>query len=205
MTPFDAYRLYVAVKLHMTTDDYDLIKYCGKIRSATTRGFEKRNDKWSFVKLAKTYPREEDLILFLASNHLKGSPYIRDLTSNPEYHNVYIEHLKIRESIEYTVEKDLRYLLEKYPQPSEMFSLTDGRWPSIVQEYQHGQVHLETVCVLSAFIPFRPMWQRKITDTILWPGFYRTMTKFTPFVHYDRAVMQKKILSLFKQYSLTNA
>ena len=32
MEPFEVYKLYLAVKLHFTKKDYDIIKYRGKVR-----------------------------------------------------------------------------------------------------------------------------------------------------------------------------
>ena len=210
MTPFDAYRLYVAVKLHMTTEKYDMFKYCGKVRTVTPAAFELRNDKWSFVKLAKQFPREEELALFLACNHLKSAPYIRDLLALDEYQDNYKHHLKVRESLDYTVEQDMRYLLDLYPKPMDMIAVKNGQWPVLAQdELKYGNIEIETVCVLGTIMNFFPMWKSRVTDTILWPSFFLHLTKFTPFVRFDHDAMKTRLTTLISQHSqekaLTNA
>ena len=41
MTAFESYKMYVALKLHFTTDSYDYFKFNGKTRVSETN-FEKR-------------------------------------------------------------------------------------------------------------------------------------------------------------------
>lgn len=202
LSPFDAYRLYTAIKLHMTTDKYDFVRYCGKVRSITPAGFDRRNDKWSFVKLAKMFSREEDLILFVACNHLHGSPYIRDLTHLEEYKENYIRHARIRESLEYTVLTDLRYLLDTFEKPMDMLAVHHGEWPALAKCVSHKKVNIETVCVLGGIMGFFPMWNTKVTDTILWPIFYRQLTKFSAFVSFDAATLSQKISAMVAQHKL---
>ena len=52
MSPFEAYKLYTAIKNHFTTESYDYFKYNGKVR-ASEHTFETRKDKYMFYKLSK--------------------------------------------------------------------------------------------------------------------------------------------------------
>ena len=58
MEPFEVYKLYLAVKLHFTKKDYDIIKYRGKVR-IKEETYKKRKDLVSIKKLARDYTREE--------------------------------------------------------------------------------------------------------------------------------------------------
>jgi hypothetical protein len=51
---YDAYTLYLGIKLHFNSKDYDFIKYNGKVRS-DINSFLKRKDKFHFGKLHKIY------------------------------------------------------------------------------------------------------------------------------------------------------
>jgi len=199
MTPFDAYRLYVAIKLHMTSDSYDMLKHGDYPRTVSPEGFDRRKDKWSFVKLSKLYPSEDHLTLFLACNHLRDSPYIRDLINGPEYQDCFRNHLKIRESLVYTIENDLRYLLDRYPRPMDMLKVLPGEWPQLAIEVQHHHIEIETVCVLGNIMQFLPMWKRCVSDTIIWPTFYRHLVKFTHFIPYEEAVISARVTTLVMQ------
>ncbi len=43
MTPFESYKTFLAVKSHFTTDNYDYVKYNGKV-TASASSFETRKD-----------------------------------------------------------------------------------------------------------------------------------------------------------------
>ena len=70
MEPFEVYKLYLAVKLHFTKKDYDIIKYRGKVR-IKEETYKKRKDLVSIKKLARDYTREE-VINFLIANFVSG-------------------------------------------------------------------------------------------------------------------------------------
>jgi len=199
MSPFDAYRLYRAVKLHMTSDAYDIIRYGDRPRSVSQDGFERRNDKWSFVKLSKMFTSEDHLRLFLACNHLRDEPYIRNLINSPEHLECFRKHLKIRESLVYTIEKDLRYLLDRYARPMDMLTVNSGEWPPLAIEVQHNQIEIETVCVLGNIMQFLPMWKARVNDTIIWPTFYQRLVKFAFFVPYDKTLVSARVAALVSQ------
>ena len=65
MTDYEAYQNYLAMKLHFG-GEYDFHKYNGKV-SATLESFEKRKDKFKFVRLSKKLSDPEILDYFLAN------------------------------------------------------------------------------------------------------------------------------------------
>ena len=54
MDEFGVYKMYIALKLHFTTDNYDITKRNGKVK-ASRQAFAKRKDLFSIRKIAKTY------------------------------------------------------------------------------------------------------------------------------------------------------
>ena len=68
--PFEVYKLYLAVKLHFTKKDYDIIKYRGKVR-IKEETYKKRKDLVSIKKLARDYDREE-VVNFLVAYFVSG-------------------------------------------------------------------------------------------------------------------------------------
>ena len=54
---FNAYKLYLAVKNHFTTN-YDFFKYNGKV-NAKEDSFLKRRDKFFFAKLQRKYNNDQ--------------------------------------------------------------------------------------------------------------------------------------------------
>jgi len=51
---FDVFKVYLGVKLHFTTKNYDYIQYGGKV-NCKLETFTKRNDRYFFHKLSKQY------------------------------------------------------------------------------------------------------------------------------------------------------
>ena len=66
MTPFDAYKTYLALKNHFTKPNYDYIKYAGKTR-ASIESFNKRKDKYWYEKLARQKSDEQVKNFFIAN------------------------------------------------------------------------------------------------------------------------------------------
>ena len=70
MEPFQAWKCYLALKLHFTTSSYDIVQHKGRVK-ASKDSFQRRNDFFLFKKLAKTYT-DEEVINFLVSNFVSG-------------------------------------------------------------------------------------------------------------------------------------
>jgi hypothetical protein len=63
---FDVYRMYLAMKLHFTTEKFDYFQAGGKTNAKETT-YQERNDFWFFETLAKKYTAQEIQELLLAS------------------------------------------------------------------------------------------------------------------------------------------
>ena len=68
MEPFKVYQYYLALRLHFTTDNYDVIKQQGRVR-ASKQSFFKRKDLLAIKRVAETYS-DKDIVDFLVSNFL---------------------------------------------------------------------------------------------------------------------------------------
>ena len=96
MNPYDAYKMYLALKMHFTQDKYDYIKYNGSVR-ANPQSFDTRKDKFFFYKLSK----KEDLLNYYVSNMLeKPDIWAGDLL-NEKAENVYADWQKRQQSLTY--------------------------------------------------------------------------------------------------------
>ena len=54
---YEAYKKYLAIKLHFTKDEFDFFRYGGTTK-AKFETFTKRNDRYFFVKAARKYGDE---------------------------------------------------------------------------------------------------------------------------------------------------
>ena len=85
MEPFEVYRYYLALKLHFTTDQYDVIERQGRIR-ASRQAFNKRKDLLSIKRIADLYS-DKEIVDFLVANFVSGDRWggIFDIEAKDRY------------------------------------------------------------------------------------------------------------------------
>ena len=76
--PYDAYRYYMAIKLHFESNSYNAIKYQYKT-SVNQKSFWKRHDKYHFAKVAKRCSTEQDLIDFFVCYFSSDLKWVGDM------------------------------------------------------------------------------------------------------------------------------
>ena len=76
---YDAYTLYLGIKLHFYSTDYNFVKYNGKVK-ADINSFVKRKDKYHFGKLYKKY--KQNLQDFYIANLSVYDLWAGDLLEN---------------------------------------------------------------------------------------------------------------------------
>lgn len=188
-TPFEAYKLFLAVKMHFTTKNYDIIKYNGKV-NAKIQSFETRKDRFHFAKLA----RHKDPTGYVVSQFVAGgfSGWVGDLFTE-EAGRIYNEYLGRQQSISYNFKSELSRLHDDF---LSYFKVKEGQHPPLLVAFKRGAISIETLYILNDFLDFFPIWDRKISDTVLWPGIRDRCLKYKPFLSYDRS----KIKSVLREY-----
>jgi hypothetical protein len=196
-TGYAAFAMYNSLKLHFTSTSYDYFKYHGKTNvSAVT--FLKRKDKYSFYKLSRKYGVEE-LRDFYVANFLEGDKWVGDMTKDGE--EIYKKWQKTQQSLTYTFENDIMYLLSNGGTPDEMLEVKPNGYPTLMKMVQLKQVSLETLVILNDIMNFFPMWEKKIDDDIIWPDFKLKCVKYTPFLNYDKVKFKELLKEKIKEYA----
>ena len=190
MDPYESYKLYNALKLHFESD-YDAVKYNFKT-TVKPQSFFKRKDKYFFAKIAKTY--EKDLLEFYVSNFKNDMKYVGDMV-NEEGDRHYQKHKKVMESITYQFKNDINKLYESNSDFDSLLEAKDNEHPFVIKFWLQDEIELETIVILDSITGFMQRENSKITETIIWPDIYRKITKYKPFVKFDR----NKCLSLLKK------
>lgn len=176
MDPFESYKLYNALKLHFE-GSYDAVKYNFKT-NASPNSFFKRKDKYFFAKLAKN---QKDLMNFYVYNFVEDVKYITEMQDR-----YYTKHKKIHESLTRTFQADINKLSEEYSFDELLQARPNNQVPKIVEKWMHEEITLETLVIMNALTSFVYWEGKKITETIFWPDFSRKITKYEPFVKFDR-------------------
>lgn len=189
---FDAYTLYLAIKLHFYSKNYDFVKYNGKVKSANLNAFLKRKDKYFFAKLYKQYGQNlEDF--FIANLSVKDT-WVGDLLSE-ECDRVYVEWKARNQKLGYLfrtevhdvlVEQDLNTLLQ----------VKKGQHPLLLKKLLAKSISIETVCILDGILEFTSVWEDSIDEKIVYPSIHNKINKYKSFVHFDKEKYKKELLSL---------
>ena len=192
MTGYEAFSLYESLKLHFSKDSYDFFKYNGKT-NITITSFENRKDKYHFYKLSRKYSNKDDLISFIVANLLeKENLWVGDLLLESAEVN-FRQHQKVLQSLSYHFTNDVQNIFENENDPNNAIKVIEGEYPKILTMYSRREVSIESVCLLNKILNFLPMWEKKITDTIMAPIHLHKIKKYTPFMPPD-VVKYKLIL-----------
>ena len=201
-TGFAAFAMYNALKLHFTTDSYDYLKYNGKTNISKTT-FSSRKDKYSFYRLSRKYNMEQLRDFYIANftrNH--DINWIGDIMG-PDGESNYREWQKRVQSLTYTFENDIIYLLDKYGIEGEkIFRVDGGNFPVLLEEVMRGSVHIETLIMLNNNVDFiSTHWTPRIKDDIIWPEWKRKILKYSPFLQYNEQKIKEILKDKVKEYA----
>ena len=196
---FSAFAIFNAIKLHFTSDSYDFFRYNGK-SNVTKQNFANRKDKYSFYKLSRKYRNEELMNFYIANFLVKDVNWIGDITGVEGEEN-YKMWQKRNQSLNYRFKEDIMYLMDKVSVGSDMIKVKDGQYPLLLNETMQGAVTIETLSILNHMMGFFEMWNKKISDTIIWPTWKRKCEKYTPFIHYDESKYKETFKEAIKEYA----
>ena len=182
---FDIYTMYLALKQHFTTESYDYFKYHGRVK-ANKESFLRRRDRYFFHKISK----KKDPLHFLLANFVeKGDFYIGD---NPD-DEIYLKWKGNQEKLTYTFKNDIDQLESPF---YDNFK-TDGQHPLVLQLFYQKKISKETLIIINDI--FRneifDYWNEVISDPVVWPQTYKLLTKYKPFLTYDK----KKLFNILTE------
>ena len=186
MDEYSVYKMYLALKLHFTTDQYDVIKQKGRIR-ASRQAFAKRKDIFSIRKVSKTYS-DEEVANFLVANFTSGDRWggLFDTEANERY----TEWQKRVQSLSYIFSNDLDAILEELEAENktfeDAFAIAKNQHPYIIKAFLRKTITLETLVILEKINPFLEDFDTHLSTDIMWPDISRLIRKYKPFLRFDK-------------------
>ena len=183
MTSYDAYKLYLAIKLHFTTANYDYFKHNAKVNSSLN-AFLKRNDRFFFHKLATKYG--DDLMMYFVSNFVdRPKTWVGDLVRS-DGDTIYNKWRKYNESFSYNFRNDcvlIRNVIDgDNIRFDDVFSVDSGQHPRLLRLLLSGKVSIQSVIIFDKILSFVNRWDKEIKETIIWPEKSFKIAKLKPFV-----------------------
>ena len=185
---FAVYRKYLAYKLHFTTDKYDYTEHSGMIHTKLET-FTKRNDRYMFHKLSVKYNQNE-IDDFMIANFLKKNKAWSGSLLEKESHEIYLQYKRRTDSSSYFFKEDCSRILTTCDMdgimPTDVVIVRDGQHPILLRHCIGNKISTETLIIMDYHLNFIKDWQEKITDKIVWPNFYKKITKFKPFLRFNQ-------------------
>jgi len=190
MTPFDAYKQYLALKNHFGKSTYDYHKYAGKSR-ASVESFNKRKDKYWFEKLSRQ-KSDDEIKNFYISNFVESddpnSLWIGNVIREGEVH--YKDWIKRQQSLKYIFTQESENFFSEYNLDN-AFECSKGH-PPVLKKFLIKNISPETLVIYNNIFLLVNNFDKKLIDPI-WESVSMKIKKYNSFLNID-VIEYKKIL-----------
>ena len=180
MNGYDLYCTYQAIKLHFSSESYNFFHYDGKTR-VSIDAFQKRRDKFLFHRLARKY-RDDEMVPFLVANFVHSDDNWTKSLLEEEAEQTYREWKRTTDSMTKVYVEDLQKIATK-DNFNDLFKVEDGQFPKLLVLFMQNDVTLETMVILNNIFDFIKIWDKKISDDIIYPKVSRKIRKYGSFLN----------------------
>jgi len=182
MTPFDAYKTYLALKNHFSKPKYDYFKYAGKSR-ASVESFNKRKDKYWFERISRQKNDEEIKSFYISNLVYYDNPaniWIGEMIREGE--NTYQQWVKRQQSLKYLFTQESQDMLSE----GNLDEVLDAskQHPIILKKFLSGKISIETFTIYDKIFLFRNNFDKKLLDPV-WEIVSLKIQKYSPFLNID--------------------
>jgi hypothetical protein len=177
---YDLYCTYQAIKLHFSSETYNFFQYDGKTR-VSIDAFQKRRDKFLFHRLARKY-RDEEMVPFLVSNFVHSDGNWTKSLLEEEAEETYRDWKRRTDSMSKIYTEDLQKIATK-DNFNDLFKVEDGQFPKLLVLFMQNEVTMETMVILNNIFDFIRIWDKKISDDIIYPKISRKVRKYGAFLN----------------------
>jgi hypothetical protein len=191
MEAFDAYRMYLGLKLHFTTD-YDYTRYGGKT-SASKASFLKRRDRNFFARVARKYG-ESTQDYFISNFVCSPKGWLGDF--NEDNYNKWMKH---KQSLTYNFINDMSFLFSQISEFDEIFSCNSGQHPVLLKNFLAKRISLESMVILQGLLNYVKQFDEDLKHDLVWPDNRRLIVKYGAFLSFDKQKCKTQLLKLVKE------
>jgi len=199
MDGYKAYRYYLAIKLHFTTDKFNVFENRGSVRG-TREAFNARNDRYIFEKLAIKYSDDKEIIQFFVSNFAYGNDTA--IYAGQEAEDNFLLWNKRKQSITKVFVDDLAILLTHIEvnklNNQSLFNFNHDEYPIALKMFIGGKITIETIKIIDECTDIIDEWNKNASVKYIWDNEIRRIKKLTGFVKYDK-IKINKIFDAFKE------
>lgn len=175
---------------------YDVFKFNFKGPRLKKETFLAHKNRYEFEKLARAFPKKNDLILYFLSNILQDKTWINKMSRS-----TYDEYLGSLQSMQYTFKSDINALREHCNNFDDAFvSQHTGQFPIIYKLYQANAICLNSLVALDYLIQYTSKIDKNCNDPLgIISDISHKIIKYKPFLRSEMNVEKYKniVISLF--------
>ena len=93
--------------------------------------------------------------------------------------------------------QDLETILDNCNNSASRILLVESTHPVLLKMYMSGKIAAETIIAFDIAFDILDKWNKEIDDVIVWPEFYKQLTKYRPFIRIDKATIKKVMRDVF--------
>jgi hypothetical protein len=176
----NAYRIYTSLRLHFTTENFD-------IRKGVVPKLPKTGIKLSFrnrlEQILKKYNNVQDFTGFFISNFIAGENW--GAIFDPSGDDTFFQWKKIQESLTYVFTQDVELLSTHTTEIHELWNCEHGH-PIILKLYYAKKIHLETLVILNKLFKFKEHVNEQLKNDHAWQITSRLIHKYSPFININQ-------------------
>jgi hypothetical protein len=176
----EAYSIYTALRLHFTTNNYDIRS---GVKPRKPKNGVKPKMQMALEKVLRKYPTTEQYVEYIMSNFLYGDKWGGLYT--PEGPDVYLQWTRVQESMTYTYRSDVEKMSLMVNSIDELWNCKDGH-PLILKLYLGKTCSLETLVILNKLYKFSYVVDEQLLLDPVWSQVSTTLHKYSPFVRIDK-------------------
>lgn len=188
MNGYEVFCQYQAIKLHFNSPSYCYFKYNGHV-ATKPEGFEKRKDKYSFHKLARTLKDTEVVGFFVATFLTNSKAYIETFLE-PEAKERYTVWQNKINTLPLLFDQDLGKIITEMDKRDGGFRMMltvphDGTLPLIWTMMNQHDIEFETVVILHGLTGILDLWDKTYSSDYIYEKTSRLIRKYEPFLGLD--------------------
>lgn len=185
----NAYKTYVALRLHFTKEDYDYFRFGGTTK-ASMESYKKRKDAIFFEMIGK-HPDPVNFMAYGFSTFDKVFP--KEIATATKYKTNYLKMKTQVESMSYHLESELSHFDLRL---GDLIDIDNKHFthPPLITFYLQEKISLISLIALDK--TFDLVTDYNIKDPLVWPRVARKIKKLSPFIDVNR----KKVCSVIDRY-----
>lgn len=183
MTGYDFYKLHIPLKLHFTSEKFNVFK--NPNAKISLQSYEKRNDRFLFEKIATKFKDSKEIVRYIISNITSNN--FNYLYNYEESKQNYTNWLKRKSNNYYFFEEDIKKVISL---DMELFN--------IYFSLSRFDIHINTFLFLDIINNLVEKWKTKCFSAL--SKDLLILKKYHGFVNINR----DKILNILNKYNISN-